>query len=663
MVSRLIIIVVAFVCILIQNSDAQSLRDSRGRDFWLALPPNDHSSSSLIPAFLSILVNCDGPTNVLITATARDLTLDVRNTNVPGAAIWEFRYTAQPYELVGVLDPNGPSNDGEKAMPMSIHIVTSEDVSVYAVMRDQRTSDAWLVLPTDALGTSYRVSSYASSAVADTVTIFGIPVSRSFTEQYPSQFVCLATEDSTLVTVDLSVDRSSVANGSRRTVLLNRGQSYLVQARVTETRQNDDLSGSRIVATKPLVVLSAHLRAQVPILVEHASRDCLVEQLPSVDTWGRHIVTPPLKRANDYQSAGSNDVPQCRIMAAEDSTIVAVSGQASFRLDAGSFRDMLLTGPLDVTASKPILVTIIDRTANRAANTFRSGDPSLIVMPPVEQFLSAYRVANAEPRITGQPVFTQHHITCVVPMLASNTLFIDGVATPTPTLIAGTTFGFVHLNVAAGPHDVLCDSAFGIIVYGYGPAESYGYTGGMAFERLYLPSLALRILDVEGFAGAGDTIIAIVDSIANITDLRLSGAVQVAGKLNVGMSTFVPNQATVEDPVSLRGTVPFVLMFDTLDVGDTVAVVIGRHVLGRDTVTKSTLTNIVWTTGAGDTVNVRTTVNDGRVITLGVCTEQLPRLFDPASLLPAKTKQYFDMLGRNVGTSLEGLPPGAYFQR
>ncbi|MBC8124939.1 MAG: IgGFc-binding protein, partial [Candidatus Kapabacteria bacterium] len=394
---------------------------------------------------VSVMINCDGVTDVRVEARSRNGTLDVRSVRVPGAVVWEFRYNATPYELVGVTSPNGATNDCERVMPASIHITTSVDVSVYAVMRDINTSDAWLVLPTDALGTSYRVSSYASTAEADTTTFFGVVLGTSFTSAFPSQFVIVATEDSTDVTIDLSENRSAVASGSRRTVTLNQGQSFLVQARVTETRQNDDLTGSRVVSTKPICLISSHLRAQVPILSEVASRDCLVEQIPSIDTWGKRIIVPPLRRPTDFVSVGATDVTVCRILAAEDSTGVQVNGQAPFQIDAGKFRDLPLNNALDIVASKPVLATIIDRSANRGSNNVsRSGDPSLIVMPPIEQFLSSYRIVNIEPIITGTPFYRQHQITCVLPMAGASTLLIDGAPTPALTPIAGTTHGYVH---------------------------------------------------------------------------------------------------------------------------------------------------------------------------------------------------------------------------
>ncbi len=655
---RHIVLLLGAAFLLAPSLHAQP-RDSKGRDFWVPVPPNDHQSAGSGADFVALLFECELPTTIVVNARARNGSVQQQTVQAPGGQVTEIRFDATPYELRGVRTPNGPTNDGEVVSPAGFHVTASQDVTVYAVLREDRTSDAWLVLPTDALGTTYRVSTYASSAVVDTARFGRV----DFSQAYPSQLVVMATEDGTDVTIDLSTTRSSVSNGSTRRVRLNRGEAYLVQARVTERQQNDDLTGSRINSTKPIVVLGSHVRAQVPILSEQASRDCLVEQLPSTDTWGKRIIVPPLRSARDAVRSGPRDVPQCRILATEDTTIVTVNGLAPFRLDGGAFRDVDLTAALNVTATKPILVTIIDRSANRSSSARYSGDASLIVVPPAEQFLDAYRVVNVEPSQSGVPVYNQHQITCLVPMVAASSLTVDGLPTPAPTGIPGTTYGYVHIDVSAGTHEVRCDSTFGIIVYGYGPAESYGYTGGMAYERIYRPQLTLRVFDIAGYPGDPDTIVAVVDSIDDVTNLRLSGVNTIVGSVDHDLSVFVVDGAVVSDAVQLRAVHPFTRTFDSINVGDTIAVIVGRHALGQDTAAITTLRDVEWRTGAGSVINVETTVIDGRIRTLGICMDGGTRLFDPRVQRTTREPRYYDVLGRDVGTSIDGLPRGVYFRR
>lgn len=657
-------IVVICLCILTtgyMHSYAQQLRDTYGRDFWIAVPPNAHSSTGNgDPSILSVFFVSSDPTTVRIESQQRDGTLFNTTFDVPSNAVWEQRFETINYELRGVTSPGGRCNDCEEAIPSSIHITTTADVTVYAVIRDDNTSDAWIVLPTDALGTDYVVSTYASSAEADT-TVF----SRTFSAAYPSQFLVVATEDSTLVTAQLSVDRSASAAGDFRSVLLQRGEAYLLQAFVSAQRQNDDLTGSRVRSTKPIAVLGAHFRAQVPIIAEQASRDCLVEQLPSTDVWGKHVVVPPLVPPSDIRRTSQRDVALVRILASSTKTGLTINGNPVAVLGAGAYLDVpLVDEPLDIIATEPILVTIIDRSANRQNGAGRSGDPSLIVVPPVEQYLSSYRVTSIEPRQSDTAFYTQHRISCIVPLKHAASLTLDGAAAPSAVPILGTTLGYVHCDVARGIHRLTCDTTFGIIIYGYGPAESYGYTGGMAFERLYRPVVALRALDRRGRPGVPDTLYCVVDSISNEQEIRLSGAQSVRGSIRFDATMFVPHDAQGVGRDSLGSHVQWEYTFDSLVVGDTIVRVPGTHVLGSDTASDIDIYESTWYAGNGDSLYVRSEERDGVLSTDGVCLDREgPRLFDPTAQPTQRQRRYYDIRGRFIGTSLEGQPAGVYFER
>lgn len=633
------------------SATAQALRDSKGRDFWLAVPPNDHSSTQTSdPSILALFIATTDTTVVTIDARRRDGTVDASTTVVPPNVVWEFRYPTDQYELRGISQVGVPGIDDEKPNKASVHVVTSTDVTMYAVIRDDNTSDAWLVLPADALSTEYIISSYASDL--------------SGTNPLPSQFVLVATEDSTVIDIELSVVQSARNTGSLRRVTLDKGESYLLQAGVTSTRRNDDLTGSHVAANKPFVAIASHRRAQVPVLASSASRDCLVEQMPGTETWGRHIIVPPLTPPTNSKPFNANDVSVCRILASNDSTIVSINGLPAWSIDSRRFWDVPLDRPLDIEATKPILVTIIDRSANRSAITAsQPGDPSLIVVPPYEQFLRDYRVINVEPHIGGNAFYTQHQITCVAPSSIIATLRIDGLAPPVVNPIPGSNFSYTTYDVNVGSHYAVCDSAFGIIVYGYGPAESYGYTGGMAFQKLFQPSLRLRALDARGKAGGIDTVAVIVDSVDNVENLVLSGARGVSATIRFDPSLFVPlNYRGISSTDSLLH-ISLSYNFDTLRIGDTIGIVRGLHTLGLTPTTAVRLDTITWTESGGGPVSVRTRFVEGEIETLDICDDKgQDRLFDPRVGAPRPIR-YFDILGRHVGDSLEDLPPGVYIRQ
>lgn len=647
-----------FVCLLIASVGgfAQNIRDSRGNDFWLAIPPNDNSSvTASDPAFISLLVATDTvTTTVKVFARRRSGITDTIIEVVPPSTLWEIRLSQYAlYQLQGVENVNGASPDGEKPSPASIRVTTSRDVSLYAVLRAPLTSDAWLVLPTDALSTDYIVTSYTSD------------VSQSFgsTVVYPSQFVVVATEDSTVVDITLRPDRSDRALGRARRVTLKRGESYLLQARVENSRR-DDLTGSIVTSNRPVVVLSGHRRAQVPVLSTSSSRDCVIEQIPGVETWGRDIIVPPLVLPADASIVAANDVSVCRVVAANDSTLVTVNSQPPYLLNKGAFWDLPLDQTLVFSSTKPILASIIDRSANRTGGRL-TGDPSMIIVPPVEQYLKSYIVGSVGPNTNGRQIYTTHNITVVVPTVAVPSLTLDGSASfLSVRSIVGTNYSVASAIVPPGAHRVRADSAFGIFVYGYGPAESYGYTGGMAFERLYDPVIRLRALNAVGNAGQRDTIAIIIDSVDKRNAEALAGLRSVQFKVQFDATSFVTRQ-----PVDLDSTRTFASMLLTKDImtiapGDTLAVIIGNHTLGIADSSAIVVDSAAWFSGDRKPLRIVTTYIEGELQCTDVCEAgDKQRLFDPRVSAPVMRQGYFDIRGAYVGPTLDGLPAGVYFRR
>jgi len=638
---------------------AQRLIDSKGTDFWVAFPPNDRGGGSA-DSYLSIFITGDKTTNVKLAARRLTGEIDSIKFVVPANTVVSTRLEFELYELVGRNYPSGPNNDNQRASPASVHILADEEVSVYALTREVKTSDAWLVMPVDALGTDYRVISYSSD----------VRSAGFFPVYFPSQFVVIATEDNTSVSFSLSTKRTATnSNSGDFSTVLNRGESYLVQAYMNSSNRNDDLTGSRVRSDKPVVVLGSHKRAQVPILSNDASRDILVEQLPAVDTWGKNYVVVPLVPPANAVKDGQTDVTICRVLAHQDSSMVSINGAPGWRLNAGIRWDMPLTKPLVITSNYPVLVAIIDRSANRSGsgNASLDGDPSLTIIPPIEQFLDKYRVVSIEPREPGNEFYNAHYLTLTSPLLASGTLKVDGVTQPALTPIPGSTHGYVHVPVKNGSHFVQGDSAFGIVIYGYGPAESYGYTGGMAFEKLFAPSIRLRAFNLSGKPGKRDSLIVVVDSISEQASFDAMGARNVSGEIRFNQTMFVPDSPLTADFAEYVNY-KFTHSFDTLRIGDTVATITGTLVLGMNDVDSIVPHSIVWKQIDNSLVSVKSTSIPGLITTLEICDKNGMRLFSPLQAQPnfVQLYSYSGLLLQVVPDSqfenvTEALGNGVYF--
>lgn len=116
-----------------------------------------------------------------------------------------------------------------------IRITTTVPASVYADNNSQYTSDATSIIPNAYLGTEYRALSVKNEGRHSRVSI-------------------LAIEDSTTISVTPKTLLGSRAAGTTFTVSLNAGQTYSLSG----TTNGQDVSGTKIVSSKPVAVFSSN---------------------------------------------------------------------------------------------------------------------------------------------------------------------------------------------------------------------------------------------------------------------------------------------------------------------------------------------------------------------------------------------------------------------
>ena len=115
--------------------------DSAGRDFWLMFNKN------LLPLpALTLFITGAEQTSGLV--------------EVPGIT-FEASFDVVPGTVTSVTLPVAAQTDGyDMRAPLGIHVTAGADVTVYGLNRVQYTTDAFLGLPTDVLGTNYVAASY-----------------------------------------------------------------------------------------------------------------------------------------------------------------------------------------------------------------------------------------------------------------------------------------------------------------------------------------------------------------------------------------------------------------------------------------------------------------------------------------------------------------------
>ncbi len=558
----LILFSILVSCSGMLSAQSDSLPDSKGRDFWFCFPPNFHNGESdrgiddravQVRDSLFIFVAAEKPTNVTLEYADSSGRVYRRNFFISNPAnmlsIGEQFY---PFELMGynrcgsVLDYEGGQN--LRVANQYFHLWSDEDVTVYAMDQALTTSDAFLVLPTDALGNLYYVMSYPADP------------SSALTSSTPSQFAVVATQDSTVVRFTMPKPGLVFRYGNPPdSVVLQKGQVYLVQSKPGSYSSLIDLTGTLVKSNKPVAVFSGHQRAILPIESQQqlASRDCLIEQMTPVSTWGHTALLLPYPEPQDSVIYRGD---RYRILAAYDSTDVYIDSVFYKNLDAGEFFEGDLHAPHTVFATRAVEVAQFKHTSSPSRSVQPVnflGDPFMMIIPPSNQFLKSYRFVNVQASKTGlngfpTETYEEQWLTVVLPTTSLPSLRVDGVA-PTARFspVPKSEYSYAALRMSDGVHTVSADTGVGIYVYGYGIANSYGYVGGMAYKR-YDFNAPQVFGEAECYSLKGTSFdTALADT--KIVSLKLMADSQF--NTNVYIEPFIPPsdsvhfQGTLQDPL------------------------------------------------------------------------------------------------------------------
>lgn len=492
----LLLIIYSVVLIFFVNIEVKSQQtvDSRGKEFLISYLPNFHSWENETYSLdsLYIYISSEKVCVVTIEATDKNGNTTSRNVNITNVnQVYSESYYHGDYEIAGInyySAININNNDAEKPMPQHFRVTSTEDVSLYASSYALYTTDAFMVLPVSALGTEYMIMSYNSD-------YNNTNLNNLSSNSTPSQYIILATEDNTQINIKNKV-ATTKNDILEYNIKLDRGESYLVQA--TYKVVQSDLTGSVINSDKAIAVFSGHQRTAIPFNypVNNKSRDILVEQLNPVILWGRNALVTPLPVPR-RQFNISNDI--FRVLALRDNSEIYLNDRLVKLLNRGEFYESFIDSSYYIKSNSPISVAVYKKTSTDGSQNIDSywGDPFMALIPPIEQFHNVYRSINLQIK-TDNGFFTEnnffdHFITIYVNQKFASSVKIDGQVVDQTIFknVGNSEFMYGNFKVSEGTHEVLSDDKLGIIISGYGPANSYGYLGGISTipQDYFLPQV------------------------------------------------------------------------------------------------------------------------------------------------------------------------------
>lgn len=329
------------------------------------------------------------------------------------------------------------------------------------------SADASMLLPTSALGTSYRAVGPKGWSTVNLNLNIGPTLTVTATSGNTKLAVALAFG------AELKSGGGISAQPGGGTFELYLNESDVV---VLQGASKADLSGTLLVADKPIQVISGVSCVQVPEGTQACDHleDTL---LPTVALGKKHVVPVPI---------GPKGVPAShvvKLVGHVDGTNLTYSGtqppKAPSTLSAGQLADLgLVTGDFAVEADQPIAVVsmlpgaaILDPTSPA---TTQLGDPALRHVVAVSQFRSQYSVSLA-------PGYPASHFELIVP--TGVTVSLDGIpVTGTPKPVGTSGFGVLTIPLNETElvfHALTASQPFGVQVVGYGQFTAYAHPGGL----------------------------------------------------------------------------------------------------------------------------------------------------------------------------------------
>jgi hypothetical protein len=447
----------------------RAARSSRGTDFWLTFLNNGGYLFEPPYFGLDLLISAD-----VDTAGAVNFS--------DGCGEQRFQVRAGSTTTVSTYGWEGRLDISDSIQANAIHIIADHPVAVHGLNYIWCSTDGYLALPTAMLGTDYIVLSYRNSpAWYDTNVVSG-----------GTEFAVVASEDDTRITITPSATVGSRIAGVPYQMVLQQGETYRL---INYDDVDADLTGTTIMADKPIAVFGGHLCAYVPTGVGCA--DHLVEQLVPVNTWGRHFVTLPL--------AARLNGDTFRFLAATNGTRVAINGKIVASLNRGQFYEQIIDGPAEILASQPILVA---QYANGSDYDGCLGDPFMMLVPSLEQF-GGDGILSTPSHIWNygdaqyEDIYT-NYLNLVVRTNGMGLIQLDGVCVPASQfqVISNSGYAGAQLPVKPGPHQLSAPVPFGACVYGWAWYESYAFWSGVYSESIESDT-RLELTQPTPFAAVG----------------------------------------------------------------------------------------------------------------------------------------------------------------
>ena len=394
------------------------------------------------------------------------------------------------------------------------------------------SNDASLLVPAQALTTdasNLRGASYMVMGWPQTIATSSNP-KENFGEDLRAFLTIVGTREKTSVKVVLSAaivgDKAGKVKAAKKgdTLLFTMGPYDVMNLETGGF--NADFTGTRVEADKPVAVFSGSEASDVPDFTDLTTRKCcadhMEQQLFPLTTFGKVFIalTTPLRtealfKAGATITVNKSEKEYFRVLSTGEQTKVTTNlpGFTSLSVPRGQVKRLDADRDFTIQSTEPISVGQFVAGQDEAGipSTLPGGDPSFILLPPVEQYRKDYLfltpdkysfdfilvAAPKEAKVTldGRPLKAGCDATlgrklcCQVGTVGKVRLVAEISETEFISYKCQLSFPTVQMGKVPpdnllpgdqndGVHRLKADRAVGLVVYGFDAYVSYGYPGG-----------------------------------------------------------------------------------------------------------------------------------------------------------------------------------------
>lgn len=488
-----------------------------GKNFWVAIPQNDVSNSGLRQEGIEIV--CTPIRNTTIFMEVPELGV-IKSKSAEAFKVTSFSTNNNDFGWTMEV------NESEVVSKKGIHLYADQPFSVYVINSKQYSSDGYAAIPVEGWDKDYYHCAYYD----------WYQNSGDDRNKYRGAgFIVIASENGTNVTIKLDGVGKGFATtvggldiGETINVQLNEGQTYLVRGD-GKTKGQFDLTGTLISASKPIGVVSFHLRTMIPYQCTE-DRDHINEMIPPISSLGKRYATVAFNRTPRGGAKGEGDL--FRVVATQKQTDVKCDFYDKSTLKLIGHRDVLIQNaggwnevdPIgDVgnnntkksvrgisywQSDKPFL--LVQNAFSQPWDGDSKWSPLSVVVPPIEQYVPGFVFQTPD-----KTDFNDNEITLFAigdPNDPDNKLLKSIKHNGTeiwkkyPQLfgnrIEATDIYWIRFKVELGTHNITSDTKIGGFLNGFSSFNAYGYPVGMGTNKIDEYDVEPPVLTKSGKCGS-----------------------------------------------------------------------------------------------------------------------------------------------------------------